>query len=629
MRASSLWAGLAVAVSLGCSDLSAHPDLVQMTGVSPQVVEPGDMIQISGHGFPEGATARISFSGDVTRSGQVPKPGVEVVVRTHDTVKDTITLAVNEELETAFCGNGDAAAHAIFRGQINVAFAASKNTMAPVSGSLKGVTLEVLPRIRSVQSDNERRRLAQQALTFLGISLVDGGQADCCTVAATEGRALLAGIKPGDRLLDFDGIPVRSPLDLVPAGRNRTSSLSITHDDSEHPVVRTVDVQGFRWTVPSELAPTFAVMLLMLGFMLGFASPIRKWCLFVSSSLANRLKRHQSKVKGGLPVWHRSDLVQHLVTDVPLPEFAVLRVVQSTSVIALGGLCALLAIREELVSAELDLILWWLVSSCSLSLAALTVTISARKHRLSQCLWFAAQVALHQFPLLVLITVSVVPIGSAHLADVVREQGPWPQHWLFFRDPSFVVLALVTLGALVPVVASPAQSRKHAGTDVRLRSHHARTTLLRLGSFLTNQLYLWVQSILLAVLLFGGWAVPGAATANQLHQPFWMLLATAVLLTKAWLIAIGLSAARLWFGRPSYRQSATWFFKLGVPVGVVSGVLSCTWTWCIRHWSLPWADSVLRWVLLSLAATFVLAVALATLQRVRHGQRTSLGSHWL
>ena len=629
MRAIPLWVVSSVTLALGCAEETASPDLVQLTGVSPQVVESGDTVQIAGHGFPEGSPARLSFQGDVFRAGQAPKRGVEVIVRTQDTSKDTITLVVNDELENAFCGVGDTATHAVFRGTVRLAFAASANSLAPISGNLKGVTLEVLPRFKSVQSTRERQLLSQQALNFLGLHLAESGQSDCCTVATAEGRALLAGIKSGDKLIEFDGVPVRSPLDLVPSGRNRTASVSIQSESSTLPVIRNVDVQGFRWTIPSELAPAFAALLLVLGFIAGFASPVRKAFLSLSISIAKGIERSHPR-QGVRTAWNAGlSAMRNYVSDLPLPDLAALKVAQLTSVIAIGGLCGILAVREELVSGELDLVLWWLVSTVTISLGAFALAIARLMNRFAQCLLFTAQAALHQFPLLLLIASSVIVARSAHLADIVRMQGAWPHNWLFVHDPAFTITALLAMAALIPTAELATPNRDWVKLTAFVQPPNSNSPGVALLSFATNQLHLWVQSVLLATLLFGGWSVPGATSVANQHPITWMLLATLILLLKSWLIISVLSAVRSLFQRLTYRHTAPWVLKFGSPWGLLCGLLTSTWVWGVRYWALPWADTVMHWVMLSLVVAFILALALSTLGRIRHGHEGTIGSHWI
>lgn len=625
-----IWAMVWAAVSISCSDNDPNHDLISLSGISPKVFESGDTLQIVGSGFAEGSSARVSFRGDIFRAGQSPKRDVEVVVRTQDTSKDTISFQVNDELEHAFSGTGDTAVHASFHGTVTLSFAAGAGSFAPVSGTLRGVNLEVIPRTRSAQAASEQQKLAQQAVGFLGLGLTDEGTTDCCTVATSQGRASLAGIKPGDRLVQFDGIPVRSLSDLIPAGRHRTASVWIRRENSAQPVVRNIDVQGFRWTIPSELAPAFALLIVVLGSFLGFASPIRKFLTSLGIGVAKAFSRPlapphlHSVVRAGF------SKLRGYLSDLPFPDSAVLRIAQVTAVIALGGLCALLTVREELVSGELDLILWWLVSSVAVSLATFVYGISKYQSRLLSSARLALQSLVHQFPLFMLIAISMVVTRSSRMADIVRVQGPWPHSWLIFHDPAFAAVSLLAMGALIPVAegAMPAEKAAIVSTSTGLhKSTHLPAGVLL--TFLTNRVHLWLQSILLVVLLFGGWAVPFDAGYINQARGVWLLLPALVLLVKAWGMSSVLSLGRTLFCSITYRHSTPWALKFGALLSLVLGFLVLLWVSGLRHWSLQWADAAMRWALLSLVGVLLLALGLRARGRVSTRFRAPLENYWM
>jgi len=625
-----IWAILGAAATISCSDNESNHDLINLSGISPKVFESGDTLQITGSGFAEGSPARVSFRGDILRAGQSPGLDVEVVVRTQDTSKDTISFQVNDELERAFSGTGDSAAHASFQGTVTLSFAPGAGSLAPVSGTLRGVKLEVIPRTRSAQAASEQQKLAQQAVSYLGLGLTDEGTTDCCTVASSQGRALLAGIKPGDRLVQFDGLPVRSLSDLIPAGRHRTASVWIRRENSTQPVVRNIDVQGFRWTVPSELAPAFAVLVLVLGCFLGLASPIRKIFTSLCLSVAKAFSRPLSPPHLRSVVITGFSMLRRYLSDLPLPDLAVLRIAQVSAVIALGGLCGLLSVREELVSAELDLILWWLVSSVAVSLATFVYGISRLQGRFLSSAWLAVQSLAHQLPLLMLIAISILVTRSSRMADIVRVQGAWPHSWLIFHDPAFTGASLLAISALIPVAdgAMPTETPAIVAASAVLhkRAHLPAVMLL---TFLTNRVHLWLQSILLVVLLFGGWAVPFDGGYISQVRGLWLFMPTIVLLIKAWSMSSVLSFARTLFRSTTYRHSTPWALKFGGILSLLLGFLVLLWESVLRHWSLQWADAAMRWAMLSLVVVLLLHFALRTRGRIGTRIRTPLENYWM
>jgi NADH-quinone oxidoreductase subunit H len=614
--------GLAMA---SCSDYGPDHDLIKLSGLRPKLVESGDTLQIFGSGFAEGSPARVSFRGDIFRPGEAPKRDVEIVVRTKDTSKDTIAFTVNDELEQAFCGTGPDALHAAFQGTVTLAFAAGSGSLAPVAGTLRGVNLEIVPKVKSLQAAREREQLSRDALKFLGLDLTDEGATDCCTVGDAQGRALLAGIKPGERLVQFEGVPVRAPTDLIPSGRNKMATVWVRRDDASQPVARTIDVQGFRWSIPSELAAAFAALLFAIGLVVGVSSPIRNVFGSLCTQAARVLfvARLRARTHGA-----RLSALRTCLADLPLPDFAALRIAQVFAVIVLGGLCATLTVREELVSGELDLLLWWLLSSATVCVATLIEHLARAKDGWLRSLLIAAQVLAHQLPLLVVIVLVMVASHSPRIPEIVRMQGPWPNSWLIVHDPALTAASLLAIGALVPV----AERGSRAGsatpmTQSQLSAQGAQDAagpgLLR---FLSVRVHVWVQSVLLVILLFGGWAVTSDHSHDQ--RGVWFLLPALVLLAKTWIVIACISFARSVFHSITYRYSTPWVLKIAFPATLLCGVLSCLWTWGVRQWALTWADRSLRWVMLTALVAALFSFVLRTQRNIRSGLRTPLERYW-
>ncbi len=631
MRITIAALGLVLLIATACVENPASPDLVTVTGLSPQIVELGDTLQVSGHGFPEGVPARLSFRGDVFRAGQVPERAVDIVVRTQDTTKDTVTLSVNDELEQAFCGTGDVAAHATFRGNVSLAFSARASGMAPVSGMLRDVDFEIEPKLKSYQVEQERQRVSDEAERFLGLTLGDTGPSDCCTVVAAQGRALLAGIKPGDRLLDFDGVSVIRPTDLVPSARNRTARLTVRREGSQTPLVRNIDVQGFRWTIPSELAPAFACLLTALGIFLAAVSPLAVLVRSLASAIARGLENHLHAEKLHLRLGHWRSVLKQCTADLPLPESASVKIAGVSSVVALGSLSAVMAIREELLSADLDLPLWWLVTTVAITLTAFMLSLLHARSGFVRSLLAAAQAILHQIPLLTLIGSIVLVTRSSRLVDIVHAQGGWPQDWLLVHDPALSVTAIVVLVALIPTVAPPKNIvTSKLGGPLGEKGCETTSPSAALITFVANRFHMWVQALLLAILLLGGWSVPGVESmvANN-NQVVWKLFAIAVLLAKTWAIIAIVSIVRWSIGSLSLRHTAGWILRRGLPLALATSILTFTWAYCVRYWAILWADTVVHWVVLGLLLTAVGLLITLTIRRLRRGMSLPMVNPWI
>ena len=615
----------ALLASTACIDSSATPDLVSATGLSPRSVEAGDTLQISGRGFPEGVPVRLTFHGDLFRAGKAPQKNVEIVVRTQDTSKDTITLAINDEVEQAFCGAGDFSAHATFRGELSVAFAARSGGLAPVTGTLRNVSLEVQPRLGSYQVEREREKVASEALAFLGLTLDDNATSGCCTVADVQGRGLVAGLRQGDRLLDFDGVTVVRASDLVPSGRNRTARLSVSREGTQGPLVRHVDVQGFRWTIPSELAPALACVLTVLGFVLAWVSPLRTLLSAMAGALARRLSENAAgQLSSVLNRNRMTSAVRRYALDAPLPESAAVRVAILGSVIGLGSLCTVMTIREELLSAELDLPLWWLATTMAFALSAFVLSLAHWRLGFVKSLLGALYATVHQLPLLGLIISIAIVTRTSRISDIVRFQKGWPQQWLLFHDPALFVSAILALVALTPEVLPSMTTGSARSATVPNASASAG-----MMSFVVNRLHLWVECVLLAIIVLGGWAVPGLGHESPPSTAL-KLLAIGGLLVKVSLLVATVSIVRWALGAVRQQHSIRWTLRWGLPVSVGATAVTIAWNYWVRHFAITWADTVMHFVIMGLFTAATTLLVLQTRSRLRSGSSSmALVSPWI
>jgi NADH:ubiquinone oxidoreductase subunit H len=229
-----------------------------------------------------------------------------------------------------------------------------------------------------------------------------------------------------------------------------------------------------------------------------------------------------------------------------------------------------------------------------------------------------------------LIAISILVTRSSRMADIVRAQGPWPHSWLIFHDPAFTAVSLLAMSALIPVADGAMPTEKAAGvagaTALRKPAHLPAVMLL---TFLTNRVHLWLQSILLVVLLFGGWAVPFDTGYISQARGLWLFVPTIVLLIKAWSMSSALSFARTLFCSITFRHSTPWALKFGALLSLLFGLLVLLWVSGLRHWSLQWADAAMRWAMLSLVVVLLLTFGLQTRGRIGTRFRTPLENYWM
>src|ERR1019366_2445410 len=109
------------------------PALVQVTGLAPADVEPGDRIALAGEGFPAGKEARVTFRGTLHRPGDPPVRAVEITPTGLVTGPEEVELAFRESTQALFSGADDRAVHKTFEGDVEVAFAAAAPGAAPIA----------------------------------------------------------------------------------------------------------------------------------------------------------------------------------------------------------------------------------------------------------------------------------------------------------------------------------------------------------------------------------------------------------------------------------------------------------------------------------------------------------------
>jgi NADH:ubiquinone oxidoreductase subunit H len=288
-----------------------------------------------------------------------------------------------------------------------------------------------------------------------------------------------------------------------------------------------------------------------------------------------------------------------------------------------------LAIHQELVTAELDLLLWWLVSAMTITLATLFSALAQGQSRPKESLLRAVQAGIHQIPLLVLGISVIVVTRTSRLGDIVRSQGGWPQNWLIFHDPALALIALVAAAALVPssVPGGRILSAVPSATKLGLREEESAGGSLL--AFVANRLYLWIQALLLSNLVLGGWSMPGLASSASDNQLSYKLVAVGILLLKTWAVIAVISTIRSSVGFPGLRHTAHWLSRRALPVSLAACAITCAWTWALRYWAIVWADAVMHWVVLWLLVAAVTWLVFRVAERLRNGSPLAAAKPWL
>lgn len=532
MRAKALLPGLmllAALAFLGCETAASSPSLLSVTGYTPTDLELGDEFEITGNGFPEGRSARVAFRGDLYRAGSKIEQGVEIVAKSGTSSPRSLSVAMTPQLRASFTGAEDDAKHTTFRGDVEVSFAPKKAGTAPVLGVITGVVLDVQAPLVSPTLQKQRDKSTEEALTFLGLELDDAQLDGCCRVASVRGRAAASGLRPGDKIVDFDGVTVKSKWDLVPSTSRRTSRLSYRHAGTGPIVTRELDVQGYRSAVPSELGPAVVILGFSLVMLLLHTTRLGRPLAWLVKWLSVRLREPQSPRKGSES--SRSRLFGWIRTHwLGLPEEPGLRLLAVLFLVIACAIAMAIALEVEVISRELDLPLWCL--SQTLSVVWGTVLLmTARRYGILASVRAAATVLLLQLPMLLLLSLSVVSAQSFRIADLVARQAPFLVGFQAFRGPAQLLLTGLSLYALLPAVVAEREGKAEtAGQSSKESGFFA--LLLGLGRVLLGTVHLWSTALLLAVTAFGGYSVPGLPPSAQSGSLVWQCIGVLVLGAK-------------------------------------------------------------------------------------------------
>ena len=631
MRVKALLFGLLLSSGLalcGCQSASNRTNLLSLTGCSPTDLDLGDEFEISGNGFPEGKAARVAFRGDLYRAGSKVRRDVEIVARTSSSSPRSLSLSMTEELRQAFTGSEDDAKHTTFRGDVEVSFTPKKSGSAPVMGVISDVVLDVLPPLVSPTLQQQRDKSADEALSFLGLELREGDAGSCCVVAGSTSRAAAVGILPGDRLIDLDGVTVKSKWDLVPSSSRRTSRLGFRHADAGRTVVREIDVQGYRSTLPSELGPAIAFVGFAVVMLLLHATKLGQPLEWLVRWLSQRLREQHTFQPGARRKQFSSRL--RVGSDwLGLPEEPAFHLLSILILVALTALSMAVALRVELVSRELDLLLWCLAQTISVVWAAMLFTVAEPERRLRSVLRATGTVFLLQLPILSLAAISVVSTQSLRIFDLVDAQDTTLLGYNAFRSPAQLLLTGLSLFALLPAV-SLQKSRQVSTTDDNSPKPKALGLLLRgLGSVLLGTLHLWSTALLLTLLAFGGYRIPGIGSATQAGLISWQCLGVFILLLKATGLVLVVKGLRFVAGEFEFRDSLSLGLRPVMGLLGTAVLLAGTWGYLARRFSLGWLVDSMAWVLLLSTLASLGLVVYRAVQKARKPNRELLPNPWI
>lgn len=194
---------LLVLLLVACQSAPPGAELLQLDELTPTRVDPGATLTIRGRGLPAGRRGRLRLRGRFYRPGAPSRAAdVELPVRV---VADGRAEATLDRAAVARLGG-----RGTLDGEAVLSFEAVGG--GEVSGRLP-IELDVGPAdIVALQEDSRRERSAPRAL---GVVLAEDSLEVRVAEVAPASLAARAGLRPGDRLLEFGGLRVRSGADLA------------------------------------------------------------------------------------------------------------------------------------------------------------------------------------------------------------------------------------------------------------------------------------------------------------------------------------------------------------------------------------------------------------------------------
>jgi NADH-quinone oxidoreductase subunit H len=582
-------AGVAVAPVMG-------PALVQVTGLTPTDVEPGDRIALAGEGFPAGKEARVTFRGTLHRPGDTPVRDVEITATGLVTGPEEVELAFRESTQALFSGADDRAVHTTFEGDVEVAFAAAAPGAAPIAGVLRHAVLDVRPSASA--ADAARESEGARVLAFVGLHVAPPTRRGIgLMVEAVDpgSRADASGLVAGDVVTTFDGVRAAAIGDLVPVPGEREATIGVRSAGATTDAPRALSVDGLGGPPPAEFlgAALFIVAALALLLFFGATPPA-----LVSSAV----QRAAGRVRA------RGQAMRAAMLREALPPLSASLVVDAL----VAALFAVLPFGQYLVAARLDVGLLFVGATTALAVAAVAVAPSSLAG-----LRGAAHVVWQHVPAAVAVTSVVLTTGSLRVQEIDRAQAGWPWDWLGFRSPAALLATVLLLGcALVEPELEPPPASVPASLieDVSLPLRRSRSPWLDAAC----RAHRFVLAGLVAVLFLGGWSLPGLSPAQQDGRLALEAAGAVWLLAKTAALVLAISAVRWTLPRRRLAESSRATTLVRLPLALVALVLSVAWAWSTPQRA---AQILMSGSLVGVTTL----VAIAFVQRLRHGVRASGG----
>ncbi len=597
MRAALLFVALVLSV-VGCQQRAGGPELLQVVDVQPRDIDVGDRIEVIGINLPtgEGREAQVEFHGELRRPGQTPLIDQKIAIDRGKVSGDKVSMLFTEGLQTVFCGRGDDAIHTTFVGDVIVTMSSSTADNAPVTGTVKGVTVDFRPPSPRRAVLEARNKEGQRALEFMGLAVTADSPSSGGLVVEKVRPASPAekrGILPGDLITNFQGVKVLNIGDMAANGFSETPALVVVRGGQELPAVQ-VSMKGFEGAPPVDLLGAGLVLGIATAIILLFMAPTAGVITWVERRVAGRFQSRIGPNRAGpqgFLVW-LADGVKSILKEDIIPTESDQWLFRLAPYLVFMGVSATFVVMpfgQKLIAADLDIGILFVIAVTSLVTIGLMTGgwASNNKWSLLGGVRSAAQIISYEIPGAVAIVCLVMMTGSLRLQDIIQAQGGvgnhvldlggWPWYWYVFRNPvTFGLFFLYFTTALAegnrgPFDLPEAESELVAGYSTEYSG------MRYLFFFFAEWANVFVMAGIASALFLGGWQIPGVAPAQQESSIALQIVGVLIFLAKSWFLIFVVIWVKWTLPRVRIDQMMNLCWKWFVPLSFGAFLLTAFW----------------------------------------------------
>ena len=629
-----LFAALSV---LGCARKDSGLDVLQVIDVQPRDVDVGDRIEVIGINLRsgDGREAQVEFRGELRRPGQAPLVDQLIQVDRAKVSGDKVSMVFTEGLQTAFCGRGDDAIHTTFVGDIVVTLPSGTADNTPVTGTVKGITVDFRPPSPRRAVLEARTKEGHRTLEFMGLAVSpDSPAAGGLKIEKVRpaSPADKRGVLAGDLITSFQGIKVLNVGDMAANGFSETPSLVVQRGAQELPAVQ-IDMKGFEGAPPVDLLGAGIVLGIAAAIILLFMAPTAGFITWVERRVAGRMQSrigpNRAGPQGAL-VW-LADGVKSILKEDIIPTESDQWLFRLAPYLVFMGVSATFVVMpfgQKLIAADLDIGILFVIAVTSLVTIGLMTGgwASNNKWSLLGGVRSAAQIISYEIPGAVAIVCLVMMTGSLRLQDIIGAQGGtgnhvldvggWPWYWYVFRNPiTFGLFFLYFTTALAegnrgPFDLPEAESELVAGYSTEYSG------MRYLFFFFAEWANVFVMSGIASALFLGGWQIPGVSPAQQEASFALQMVGVLIFLAKSWLLIFVVIWVKWTLPRVRIDQMMNLCWKWFVPLSFGAFLLTAVWMVASVPKSVELTISVITFVVWGV-------ILVHFIRRVQHNMRES------